>query len=319
MLRQAKALCGQSYHIDGLIGKGSFGHVYRATCSESLEQVAVKVMHNEDVTFPFFTREVEILSDMGNSKYIVNMQDHIYSADRAWCVVVMDLHQQNLETWSAKVSAMNLATSYHASLVRKGIRQVLKGLRQMHKAGYAHRDLCTKNILVKHDGDVCIGDLGSAAARTDELDHEYIVTRWYRAPEIVGMFENPIVFDQLFAVDMWSVGCVLGEMANGAPLFRGRDARHQLHLMLQITGTNGVLHLPSVQSLIADGYSYPRDPCPTNLPRAVCSVLGKTGMDLLMRLLCVDPDRRISVREALSHAFVRHDARKSQPTLVARA
>jgi len=96
--------------------------------------------------------------------------------------------------------------------------QMLCGIKHLHSAGIIHRDLKPSNIVVKSDCTLKILDFGLArTAGTSFMMTPYVVTRYYRAPEVIlgmGYKEN---------VDMWSVGCIMGEMIKGAVLFPGTD------------------------------------------------------------------------------------------------
>lgn len=96
--------------------------------------------------------------------------------------------------------------------------QMLCGIKHLHSAGIIHRDLKPSNIVVKSDCTLKILDFGLArTAGTTFMMTPYVVTRYYRAPEVIlgmGYTEN---------VDIWSVGCIMGEMIRGGVLFPGTD------------------------------------------------------------------------------------------------
>ncbi|KAF2984342.1 hypothetical protein EK904_000730, partial [Melospiza melodia maxima] len=96
--------------------------------------------------------------------------------------------------------------------------QMLCGIKHLHSAGIIHRDLKPSNIVVKSDCTLKILDFGLArTAGTSFMMTPYVVTRYYRAPEVIlgmGYKEN---------VDIWSVGCIMGEMVRHKILFPGRD------------------------------------------------------------------------------------------------
>lgn len=98
---------------------------------------------------------------------------------------------------------------------------ILKALKYIHSAEIIHRDLKPSNVLLDAECNVKVADFGLARSLLMPLDEnailtEYVATRWYRAPEILlgSTFYTK-------AVDMWSVGCILGEMINGKPIFPG--------------------------------------------------------------------------------------------------
>lgn len=108
--------------------------------------------------------------------------------------------------------------------------QILRGLKYIHSANVLHRDLKPSNLLLNANCDLKVGDFGLART-TSETDFmtEYVVTRWYRAPELLLNCS-----EYTAAIDIWSVGCILGEMMTRQPLFPGRDYVHQLKLITEV-------------------------------------------------------------------------------------
>lgn len=90
----------------------------------------------------------------------------------------------------------------------------MRGLKYIHSAGIIHRDIKPENLLVNANCDLKICDFGLSTVRTGELNKDfmltnYVVTRWYRAPEVLLKYGNK---DYNTKIDMWSVGCILAEM-----------------------------------------------------------------------------------------------------------
>ncbi|KAF1743547.1 hypothetical protein MXB_3192, partial [Myxobolus squamalis] len=100
--------------------------------------------------------------------------------------------------------------------------QLLRGLKYLHSANIVHRDLKPSNLLVNSNCDLKICDFGLARVTIPKnifsaIMTEYVATRWYRAPEIML---NSRCYG--LAIDIWSVGCILGEMLLGCALFQGQ-------------------------------------------------------------------------------------------------
>lgn len=108
--------------------------------------------------------------------------------------------------------------------------QLLRGLKYIHSANVLHRDLKPSNLFLNANCDLKIGDFGLART-TSEADFmtEYVVTRWYRAPELLLNCS-----EYTGAIDIWSVGCILGEIMHRQPLFPGKDYVHQLKLITEV-------------------------------------------------------------------------------------
>lgn len=209
--------------------------------------------------------------------------------------------------------------------------QLLCGAKTLHENGVLHRDLKPGNILVSKNCDVKITDFGlsryipqvngsghshhyhdepgsappssSSASSLDkgkELMTEYVVTRWYRPPEIMlapnGSYNE--------SVDMWSIGCIFGELLNRRPLFPGTDFIDQLTKVFSV--------LPVPATCEKRGYSVEGDALKflESLPPCSPSAMTKTfrkaspeAVSLLRRLLCINPERRITAKQALAHPY----------------
>lgn len=119
---------------------------------------------------------------------------------------------------------------YIMKILQYFLYQLLRGLKYVHSANVLHRDLKPSNLLLNANCDLKIGDFGLART-TSETDFmtEYVVTRWYRAPELLLNCS-----EYTAAIDVWSVGCILGEIMTREPLFPGKDYVHQLRLITEV-------------------------------------------------------------------------------------
>ncbi|KAG4386303.1 hypothetical protein GLYMA_11G021800v4 [Glycine max] len=108
--------------------------------------------------------------------------------------------------------------------------QLLRGLKYVHSANILHRDLKPSNLLLNANCDLKIADFGLART-TSETDFMtvYVVARWYRAPELLLNCS-----EYTSAIDVWSVGCIFGEIMTREPLFPGKDYVHQLRLITEV-------------------------------------------------------------------------------------
>lgn len=115
-------------------------------------------------------------------------------------------------------------------LMQYFLYQILRGLKYIHSANVLHRDLKPSNLLLNANCDLKICDFGLART-TSETDFmtEYVVTRWYRAPELLLNSS-----EYTTAIDVWSVGCIFMELMDRKPLFPGRDHVHQLRLLMEV-------------------------------------------------------------------------------------
>uniref|UniRef100_A0A0K0EPE0 Stress-activated protein kinase JNK n=1 Tax=Strongyloides stercoralis TaxID=6248 RepID=A0A0K0EPE0_STRER len=190
--------------------------------------------------------------------------------------------------------------------------QMLCGIKHLHAAGIIHRDLKPSNIVVNKQCILKILDFGLArsAANANANMTPYVVTRYYRAPEVIlGMPYQEVV-------DIWAIGCIFGELILGHVLFQGSDHIDQWTKIVAQLGTPDDSFIDKLQSSVANYVRQrPRiESCkweqlfPTNnfpADSIHASLTAEHARDLLSRMLQIDPDKRITVDEALEHPYVR--------------
>ncbi|ONL96831.1 Mitogen-activated protein kinase 5 [Zea mays] len=178
--------------------------------------------------------------------------------------------------------------------------QILRGLKYIHSAGVIHRDLKPSNLLLSANCDLKICDFGLARPSSDsDMMTEYVVTRWYRAPELLLNST-----DYSAAIDVWSVGCIFMELIDRRPLFPGRDHMHQMRLITEVIGTPTDDELGFTRNEDARKYmrhlpQFPRRPFASLFPR-----VQPLALDLIERMLTFNPLQRITVAEALAHPYL---------------
>ncbi|VAI34505.1 unnamed protein product [Triticum turgidum subsp. durum] len=176
--------------------------------------------------------------------------------------------------------------------------QLLRGLKYLHSAGILHRDLKPENLLVNANCDLKICDFGLARTINAKVQSMtgYVVTRWYRAPELLLGCDNYGT-----SIDDWSVGCIFAELLGRKSIFPGTDCLNQLKLIVNVLGTMSDDDLEFIDNMKARKYikslSY-ADGIPM-YPQA-----DPLAIDLLQKMLVFDPSNRISVTEALEHPYM---------------
>jgi cyclin-dependent kinase 2 len=213
--------------------------------------------------------------------------------------------------------------------VRSWMHQLLSGLNHMHQLGIAHRDLKPQNILLRGNH-LKIADLGMARS-CEEPNGRYshaVVTQWYRSPELLlgaalCLDPNDVAsshgYDP-FAVDMWSVGCILAEMTELLPMFAGRNEAEQFRLIMRVCGVPEDASWPGVSSLINYGWAHAflRTPgvvfhasSDINVTysklRHIAPHLCSNGRELLLSLLAMNPTDRLRADQALHDPYFDSD------------
>lgn len=196
-----------------------------------------------------------------------------------------------------------------ASEVKTLLSQLASGVAYLHDNWILHRDLKTSNLLLNNRGTLKIADFGMARYVGDPPPHkltQLVVTLWYRAPELLL---GTTKYGE--AVDMWSVGCIFGELITREPLLQGRNEVDELTKIFELCGTPtedqwpGFRRLPNARSL-----RLPSGKINTgSVIRAKFPLLTTASASLLNDLLSLNPAKRPSAKEMLSHEYFRQDPR----------
>jgi serine/threonine protein kinase len=210
--------CPSVYQLVKPIGKGAYGIVCAAIDSRSNQQVAIKKIGDifaNPLDARRTLREIQILRHVRGHSNIITLLDlfppscgiHDFrDVYMVYEIMDTDLHQI--------IRSPQPLSEEHIQFF---VYQLLRGLKYLHTGGVVHRDLKPSNLLLNGNCELRICDFGLARAEVNqELMAEYVVTRWYRAPELLLSCS-----DYGPPIDMWSVGCILAELLGRKPLFPG--------------------------------------------------------------------------------------------------
>eukprot|EP00467_Chlorarachnion_reptans_P025778 CAMPEP_0114506334 /NCGR_PEP_ID=MMETSP0109-20121206/11373_1 /TAXON_ID=29199 /ORGANISM="Chlorarachnion reptans, Strain CCCM449" /LENGTH=311 /DNA_ID=CAMNT_0001684917 /DNA_START=608 /DNA_END=1543 /DNA_ORIENTATION=+ len=176
----------------------------------------------------------------------------------------------------------------------------------MHSANIVHRDLKPSNILVNRKCQIRICDFGLARdiKHSNDVLTQYVVTRWYRAPEVICSHE----YDQ--KIDTWSVGCIIAEMLGKEALFPGEDYVVQMKLMFEILGCPDAEDLSFI--MLDTAQKWTNEYIKRNKERIRPMSLNERFpesepecLKLLAKTLEINPKNRMTVKEALNCPYFR--------------
>lgn len=279
------------------VGSGAYGTVCSATDQKTKEKVAIKKLY----------RPFQSLIHAKRAYRELRLLRHIQH-DNVICLLNVFTPDSTLEKFDTFYLVMPFVAQDLGHIMKRKqltskvitylFYQILRGLKYIHSAGIIHRDLKPGNLAVDENCELKILDFGLARHAETEMTG-YVVTRWYRAPEVIF---NWMHYTQ--TVDVWSAGCILAEMITGEVLFPGSDSIDQLKKILNLTGTPSSTLIQKMQS--KDAQSYVRS-LPVQKKKAfkeVFSGMDPNAIDLLEGMLVLDPEARLTAKNALSHPYL---------------
>ena len=238
-------------------------------------------------------REISILLSC-NHENIVQLKEIVVGRSLESMFLVMAYCEQDLASLID-----NMQTPFSESQVKCLIIQLLRGLKYLHSNFIVHRDLKVSNLLMTDKGCLKIADFGLARLFGFPLRPmtPKVVTLWYRAPEL--LLNSP---QQTTSIDMWSAGCILGELLAHKPLLPGKSEINQIELVIDLLGTPndkiwpGFSSLPMIQEFTLKSQPY------NNLKHKF-PWISAAGLRLLNFLFMYDPTKRASAEECLHSSY----------------
>ncbi|XP_071538686.1 uncharacterized protein Pitslre isoform X2 [Panulirus ornatus] len=282
------------------IEEGTYGVVYRAREKATNQIVALKrlKMEKEKEGFPITSlREVNTLLK-GQHENIVTVREIVVGSNMDKIYIVMDYVEHDLK--SLMETMRQKKQMFTIGEVKTLMKQLLRAVHHLHDNWILHRDLKTSNLLLSHRGILKVGDFGLAREYGSPLKHytPIVVTLWYRAPELLLGSKQYSTH-----IDVWSVGCIFGELLGMEPMFPGKSEIDQLNKIFKDLGTPsekiwpGYNQLPLVKKTQFADYPY------NHLRERFKTRLSDQGFSLLNRFLTYNPQKRITCQEALLHDY----------------
>ncbi|CAI2367354.1 unnamed protein product [Moneuplotes crassus] len=323
----------EEYEPLNKIDEGSYGIVFRAREKDTGKIYAIKKvkLEREKEGFPITAlREIVLMMKIRHEN-ICQVKEVVFgnSLDKVYVVLeyvdheIKSLIQQSYDAMMLASKGEHSQSSYMLSTVEIKciMEQLLKGVEHMHRQWIIHRDLKTSNLLISNNGILKICDFGLARMFSDPPTPytDLVVTLWYRAPEILLGKEK---YDGR-AVDMWSVGCIMAELLLKEPLFMGTNELEQIDKIFKIMsipteetwkGWRSLKHAKLIQPGKKGSKNKLRDKFPKMALEENDMYLSDLGLDLMLKMLTYDPDKRISAKDALNHPWFKEYPKGCEPS-----
>uniref|UniRef100_A0A3Q1CFV3 mitogen-activated protein kinase n=1 Tax=Amphiprion ocellaris TaxID=80972 RepID=A0A3Q1CFV3_AMPOC len=275
------------------IGSGAYGTVCSAIDQKTKEKVAIKKLY----------RPFQSLIHAKRAYRELRLLRHIQH-ENVICLLDVFTPDSTLEKFQTFYMVMPFVAQDLGHIMKKRrltdriitylFYQLLRGLKKPH----VFQDLKPGNLAVSENCELKILDFGLARQTESEMTG-YVVTRWYRAPEVIF---NWMHYSQ--TVDVWSAACILAEMITGQVLFPGHDSIDQLKKILRLTGTPDSSLVQKMQSKDAQSYVQGLPPQKKKIFREVFQSMDDNAVDLLEGMLLLDPEMRLTATQGLSHPFL---------------
>jgi len=315
----------ERYEYIKQIGVGAYGVVISCFDKKTNRNVAIKKVGNafEDlIDAKRIVREIKLLRYFKHDNIVslIDIQKPPKRTGFEDIYIITDLMETDLHR---VIYSRQELTDDH---IQYFIYQILRGVLYMHSANIIHRDLKPANILANKNCDLKICDLGLGRAEVYDYDEkknikknkkstkkskneesdtdddpeltEYVITRWYRAPEVILC---PSHYSK--AVDIWSVGCIFAELLGRQPLFPGDHYLDQIQKIIAVTGTPKMEDLDFIQKKEAKEFFLKLVKRTKLTWSSLFPNANPIALDLLEKMLTFNPKKRYTVDQCISHPY----------------
>ena len=299
-LHQEEALKKGNFTAISILGKGTFGLVYRAKEEKTEELFAIKRVFQDK---KYKNRELDILKEI-NHPNIISLKHYFYTKVEK-SGKEPEIYLNCVTDYIPQTLSRILVTNYQSRkqldpfIAKLYAYQMLLALKYLHSKGISHRDIKPQNILVNlKNNSIKICDFGSAKKlEPGQKSIAYICSRFYRAPELIFG-----ATDYTSQIDIWSMGCVIAELVLGRPIFPGATTSDQLVEIIRILGTPSKDDICSMNPHFKD-HKFP-DIKPLPLEKIFkYREIPEFFLDLISKLLVYNPTKRITAEKALEHTY----------------
>lgn len=289
------------YQKLGRIGQGTYGYVYLAKHKATNNRVALKriILYQDD--FPLTSIREIITLKRCRHQNIVNLIDVVVGGKHDAIFLAFEYCEYDLQS-----VLKNIQNPFTEAEIKTLILQLLSAVNFIHKNWIVHRDIKLSNLLYTSKGKLKLADFGLARTISYPTANDLtptVVTLWYRAPEILLGSSH-----YSFAIDLWSVGCVLAELLLSQPLFQGDNELQQIHSIFKVLGSPNDRIWPELNDYIlirnkTIDINVERRRFVYNNLRDYFPKISDEGLDLLNLFFTYQPNVRITARDALNHIY----------------
>jgi cyclin-dependent kinase-like len=276
--------------------------VLKARHKETNEFVAIKKFkesEDDESVRKTTIREVKILR-MLKQENIVQLREAFRRKGKLY--LVFEYVDQNLlELLEAAPNGIEVRSRQKDKL-KSYIYQLCKAIDYCHRLDVIHRDIKPENLLISANHTLKLCDFGFARTIPQKQGAltDYVATRWYRSPELLLGGAN---YGR--EVDMWAIGCIMGELTDGQPLFPGESEIDQLYVIQKVLGPLSAEQAEAFhKNPHLNGYKFPEISRAETLERHYLNKLDGVALSFMKGLLEMNPRRRMSVAEALNHPYL---------------
>ncbi|KAI5184737.1 cyclin-dependent kinase 12/13 [Nematocida homosporus] len=290
------------YKLVAPIGEGTFGKVFLAVCPNGKQSVALKriVLKDEANGLPLsLLREISILRQLSH-RYIIKILDVFIEDEAKVLLLAKTSFVLYIAFAYAKTDLLSLINKKEVKFPHalQFTGELLSALAYLQAKNVVHRDIKPANILVSEANELWLADFGLAREVSRGNMTPGVVTRWYRAPELLlnGSIYGP-------GVDVWAAGCVIAEMLTGSPLFYSDSETEQLLQIAELCGdlTPEMFKANQIDELGLQMLSLPVQSGQSSYVQNYFAEYSYHISILLSKMLQANPKYRITASEALAY------------------
>ena len=283
------------YEVIGVVGEGAYGIVYKCKNKETGKYVAIKKFKEvgDELVKKTMKRELKMLQRLHHPN-VVEFQDAFRRKGNLF--LVFEFVDKNLlELLQEHPNGLD------PNLIRHLIYQLCKSIKYLHEQNIIHRDIKPENLLItdKMESKLCDFGFARLVSETNEKLTDYVATRWYRAPELLlsqGNYGKE--------VDYWAIGCIMGELVDGNPLFPGENELDQIHCIQKVLGNlTDKQEEMFYNNPIFNGKSLLNITKPETLEKRYMGKFSKKAISFMKGLLALDPKKRLNGNTVFKHAY----------------